>query len=397
MTRVWLATLVLAAGVLIAPPPTAAEDLVALSASPTVVQWSVPMAAAHDRLLLTVSGPRGLRLDQEFEAGTTPTFGLFDEAGSYHPDGLYTYEIRIVSNVAAGAPGVGTSMRAELLQAGEAPARTLIQAGVFSIRDGAFVLQDPRAPSLALRDVTIDDDLIVTGNVGIGTSAPSAQLDVSKSGAASGQATSFSDGVNDAPQFVLRRADGTASSPGAVDTADNLGILSFRGYTGSAFSGSRALVAGQATENWSSSANGAKLVFSTTANGATSPTVRFEIQEDGDIVANGVVVHASSRALKENFAAADPAAVLERVANLPVTYWNYTKDGSSERHIGPVAEDFYAAFGLGEDDKHIALSDSVGVALAAVQGLHEQLQAKDQRIAALEARLAALEAAQDRR
>ena len=238
-------------------------------------------------------------------------------------------------------------------------------------------------------------DINADGNVGVGTGAPAASMDIVRSGsAATHQVTSFSDGAADAPQFIARRADGTSSVPGAVDSGDNLGLFSFRGHTGTSFSGSRALVTALATENWSTSANGAKLTFSTTANGTTSPTIRFEIQEDGDIaITGGVVVHASSRELKQNFAAADPQAILERVANLPVTYWNYTKDDPSERHLGPVAEDFYASFGLGDNDKYIALNDSVGVALAAVQGLHQQLQARDQEITDLKARLAALEAA----
>jgi hypothetical protein len=61
------------------------------------------------------------------------------------------------------------------------------------------------------------------------------------------------------------------------------------------------------------------------------------------------------------------------------------------RHIGPVAQDFHAAFNVGADDKHIATVDADGVALAAIQGLHALLKEKDTRIASLEERLAALE------
>ena len=53
------------------------------------------------------------------------------------------------------------------------------------------------------------------------------------------------------------------------------------------------------------------------------------------------------------------------------------------------------ALGLGHDDKHIATVDADGVALAAIQGLNQKLEAevktKDARIAALEQRLSALE------
>jgi hypothetical protein len=40
-------------------------------------------------------------------------------------------------------------------------------------------------------------------------------------------------------------------------------------------------------------------------------------------------------------------------------------------HIGPMAQDFYAAFQVGPDDKHITMVDADGVAFAAIQGLNE--------------------------
>jgi len=66
----------------------------------------------------------------------------------------------------------------------------------------------------------------------------------------------------------------------------------------------------------------------------------------------------------------------------------YTLD---PRHIGPMAQDFQAAFGVGADDKHIATVDADGVALAAIQGLNEILKEKESRIAALEKRPEKLE------
>ena len=60
-----------------------------------------------------------------------------------------------------------------------------------------------------------------------------------------------------------------------------------------------------------------------------------------------------------------------------------------------MAQDFHAAFGLGTDERHIATVDADGVALAAIQGLNEKLEAevkaKDARISELEKRLAAIE------
>ena len=92
------------------------------------------------------------------------------------------------------------------------------------------------------------------------------------------------------------------------------------------------------------------------------------------------------RDTKENFADIDRAALLEKVASLPITQWNYKVDGSGFTHIGPVAQDFYAVFGVGYDDKSIAAMDEAGIALAAIQELYK----KTARIDELENDVAAL-------
>ncbi len=82
----------------------------------------------------------------------------------------------------------------------------------------------------------------------------------------------------------------------------------------------------------------------------------------------------SDRAAKENFTAVKPIEVLEKVAALPMARWTY-KAAPGVEHLGPVAQDFHAAFGLnGDDDKHIATVDADGVALAAIQGLNEKVE-----------------------
>jgi hypothetical protein len=65
--------------------------------------------------------------------------------------------------------------------------------------------------------------------------------------------------------------------------------------------------------------------------------------------------------------------VLNRLLALPITTWEYI--GSAEGlHLGPVAEDFKAAFGLAGDGQSIATVDADGVALAAIQGLNAKLE-----------------------
>ncbi|MEP7200202.1 MAG: tail fiber domain-containing protein [Chloroflexota bacterium] len=103
----------------------------------------------------------------------------------------------------------------------------------------------------------------------------------------------------------------------------------------------------------------------------------------------------SDRNVKENFSAVDPRAVLRQVSGLPITQWSIIGGDPRVMHIGPMAQDFYAAFGLGADDKTIGTVDAQGVALAAIQGLHQIVQEKDARITQLESDNAALKARVD--
>jgi len=104
----------------------------------------------------------------------------------------------------------------------------------------------------------------------------------------------------------------------------------------------------------------------------------------------GVWTDVSDRDLKEAFAPVDDLEILARLAQLPVTTWSY-KVRPGVRHIGPTAQDFYAAFGVGEDDRHIASLDAAGVCLAGIQGLHRLSQEQAARIEALEAENAMLD------
>jgi hypothetical protein len=65
--------------------------------------------------------------------------------------------------------------------------------------------------------------------------------------------------------------------------------------------------------------------------------------------------------------------VLERLSELPISLWSYGFDHRSVRHLGPMAQDFAAAFGLGATDRRISSVDANGVALAAIQALHRRL------------------------
>jgi hypothetical protein len=85
----------------------------------------------------------------------------------------------------------------------------------------------------------------------------------------------------------------------------------------------------------------------------------------------------SDRNAKENFGTVDAREVLAKLAVMPIETWNYKAQDASIRHMGPMAQDFYAAFGLGEDKLGIGTMDADGVAFAALKGLYELVKEKE--------------------
>jgi len=123
---------------------------------------------------------------------------------------------------------------------------------------------------------------------------------------------------------------------------------------------------------------GGRFVVLTNGNvgiGVINPSSKLQVS---GTIACTTLVQTSDRNAKENFAPVDREAVLARVASLPISRWNFKQD-SATLHIGPVAQDFHAAFGLnGVDDQHIATVDEEGVALAAIQGLNQKVECRSQ-------------------
>ena len=148
---------------------------------------------------------------------------------------------------------------------------------------------------------------------------------------------------------------------------------------------------------------------STNASVSASKTNQFIVRASGGVVfytrsnlSRGVRLQegstawvgfsSSDRALKCNIQAVDPKEVLSKLSRIPISRWSYNSEDPRIQHIGPMSQDFHAAFGLGQDDKHIDTIDADGVALAAIQGMYELMREKDARIDELETRVKALEA-----
>ena len=102
----------------------------------------------------------------------------------------------------------------------------------------------------------------------------------------------------------------------------------------------------------------------------------------------------SDARMKTNFRDLDGDDVLARLARIPIREWNYITQDASIRHVGPTAQDFHAAFGLGGNDRRISTLDPDGISLKAIQALDARTQQQHgaalARIAALERELAAL-------
>lgn len=90
--------------------------------------------------------------------------------------------------------------------------------------------------------------------------------------------------------------------------------------------------------------------------------------------------------LKENAAKVDGVDVLDKLMAVPIETWSLKSQEPGIRHMGPMAEDFYAAFGLGEAENTLNTVDVDGVALAAIQGLYTVVKEKDGQIKQLETR-----------
>ncbi|WP_240358603.1 tail fiber domain-containing protein [Myxococcus vastator] len=134
--------------------------------------------------------------------------------------------------------------------------------------------------------------------------------------------------------------------------------------------------------------------FMVRAAGGVRLRTRADLGTGCDLPANsGVFTCTSDRDMKEDFRHVDGEALLAKVAKLPVASWRYKGEDRQVRHLGPVAQDFRAAFGLGTDDTSIGMLDIDGVNMAAIQALERrtrELHAKSAELDALKAELAEL-------
>lgn len=103
----------------------------------------------------------------------------------------------------------------------------------------------------------------------------------------------------------------------------------------------------------------------------------FDLKPNGNLIISGSLSQSSDRNQKENFDEADCQKILEQLTRLPIQTWNYKFDDDTIRHIGPMAQDFYREFQVGQDSKTISTVDTAGVTMAAIKALAEKNQHLD--------------------
>ena len=100
---------------------------------------------------------------------------------------------------------------------------------------------------------------------------------------------------------------------------------------------------------------------------------------------NGAWASVSDRNKKENFSAVDKEDVLNKIGNMEVSQWNYKAQPVSQHHIGPMAQDFYAAFNLdGQSDTTINTLDIDGINMAGIQALKKRTDELKEKVAEVE-------------
>ncbi|HEV8579577.1 MAG TPA: tail fiber domain-containing protein [Thermoanaerobaculia bacterium] len=260
------------------------------------------------------------------------------------------------------ATGNTPSLRLEQNVSGGLPARTWDVAG----SDTAFAVKDvtgattplqiqPGAPTNSLY-------LNASGYLGINTASPAVPFHIYRDTGTPSFASMLKITNRGGIQFLLERLDGN---------------------------------------DWQFSNFGASFQISVPG----SPVGQFNLVDNGDLqIGHDVYAHAfipsSSRELKENFSPVNGREILAKLAAMPLTEWSFRTE-PAKRHIGPVAEDFQATFGLGQEGQGLNLTDVNGVTIAALQGLHAQVEEQRQTIEKqqalirqLEERLARLEGKQ---
>ncbi|MES1244537.1 MAG: tail fiber domain-containing protein [Acidobacteriota bacterium] len=350
---------------------------------------------------LRIAGPGALYIQKEFAAGEPPSFNALDRQLL---DGVYSYELRAAGDV--------------------------VQTGSLWVQDGRFIEPQAQESKPPLRNVTaqttvVPDDLLVQGQACIGANCGLANLN--------GSALSIREYGNyqikfdadnccvpwEVPWVLQANEPGVSgdflirgfglSNPfrinayapdnsftifaggniglGTSTPAQKLHVVGSNGATQtlieetSATTALRTLVQlknnGDIRLNYNNTATGVQWGANMISGNyklikAGAGVTAVDVQGNGNVTIAGILIQNSDRTTKHDIVAVQPDEILGKVLNLPISTW--VRNGDEGRHLGPMAQDFAAAFGLGEDDRHIATIDMAGVSLASVQALNSRMK-----------------------
>jgi hypothetical protein len=257
----------------------------------------------------------------------------------------------LVSGVEGTVPGGGNNIAGGV-------ASFAAGQGAYAVNNDTFVWSDGSSPNFVS---TAKNQFLIqaTNGVGINTASPQ-------------QALSVVGGMN---------IDQNSQNSGTV----HANALTFGGGSGEGIASQRTSGASQdSLEFYTDFAN--RMIILQNGNvgiGNSSPGHLLVVGNSGSpAYCDGTTwQNGSDRNSKHDFAAISPSEVLAKVSALPITQWQYKIEKNGIKHLGPMAQDFHAAFGLnGADDKHIATVDEEGVALAAIQGLNQKIEETQQSV-----------------
>ena len=106
----------------------------------------------------------------------------------------------------------------------------------------------------------------------------------------------------------------------------------------------------------------------------TDATNLLMMSNGARLTIGGTWTNSSDSRMKDKVIAVDEYAILQKLVHMPVSQWHYKAEAADVNHIGPMAQDFKAEFGLGDSDKSISTVDADGINMVAIKALYNQLQ-----------------------
>ncbi len=242
-----------------------------------------------------------------------------------------------------------------------------------------------------------------SGNVGIGTTAPIVPLSIGGAGQSFYMVSVSSTAANYMGINVVTTGQGinVSSSGGSLLYGSTAETSGYAISVSAPSTGSVGIYAAGNTFGGHFTANGSAGAgvygssyygvegYGTYVGVYSSGTSYDFLGSHGEYTSGSSWVNGSSRDLKTDFTPLDDQIVLSKIDALPVTKWVYKTD-TNAWHIGPMAEDFYASFGLGDNNMSISTIDPSGVALVGIKALDEKIDAQQKEIDVLNAQNATL-------